>query len=472
MRTKVLFLATVALLGLGSNSMLHAQVELDANFPASQPHDATWSPSSSGYNLSWSNLSKKLALTSNTNTLTLKDNCNFGNADEVTMHLTYELDTELPDGYQIFTPRAELKNAVGGETIVNLRQARNKSHERTMDLTIDKSIVGGLENIQRIFIQSNHTGDNGGAMYVTDVSFDTPMGLPKETAFQPFSAKTTTGNVYLFENLPAGTFTGATRITFEISDKFDTRAGTTVCEVWATRSGGLDDVRITPTSGGTKWSVDNGSQDCYLTGVDVSTITGIYVKPVCTTGFVTFNAVSKVYNGSTLMATSDTKTFNARTANQSVDVYSENQPTGTFSNVSQIRLTFKDFNAYGIEGEVSGGIYEVLAVYNDNSTQSIALPTTVSALSDNGEGKIKTINIPFDNKGNIVNFRLVQKLTSATQGDVNFNFTVDFPRGFSSRLTNGDLYLFEQFQGVLGRVLPGHGAELACERIRAVFDVL
>ena len=420
MKTKVLFLATVALLGLGSNSMLHAQVELDANFPASQPHDATWSPSSSGYNLSWSNLSKKLALTSNTNTLTLKDNCNFGNADEVTMHLTYELDTELPDGYQIFTPKAELKNAVGGETIVNLRQARSKSHERTMDLTIDKSIVGGLENIQRIFIQSNHTGDNGGALFVTEVNFNTPQIIAQNTSQQAFSSRTTNGNVFLFENLPAGTFSGATNIDLVMSNLFDTHQNEAF-QVWATTNGG-DDVNITPGDGGTKWNLP-GNLGCYLDKVNVNDITGIYLKPECTIGFATFDVSIRVSNGGTLIRESETKTFNARTneaGNVTVNLFGEDQPAGTFTNADRLRLNFSDFS----ERNVNGGKFQLNAKLNDNTIKRIALPYSGS---DGNNGQVKTLNIVSDDvseadKANIVNFQLVQIQSS---GEMNFKFTTD-----------------------------------------------
>lgn len=408
MKTKVLFLATVALLGLGSNSMLHAQVELDANFPASQPHDATWSPSSSGYNLSWNNLSKKLALTSNTNTLTLKDNCDFGNADEVTMHLTYELDTELPDGYQIFTPKAELKNAVGGETIVNLRQARSKSHERTMDLTIDKSIVGGLENIQRIFIQSDHTGDNGGALYVTEVYFNTPTVIVAETTSQKFSSRTTNGNVYLFQNLPVGTFSGATNIDLVMSNLFDSHKYEAF-EVWATTNGG-NDVNITPGDASTKHSLP-GNLGCFLNNVNVNDITGIYLKPRCTTGFATFDVSIRVSNGGTLIRESDTKTFNARTTNTYVNLFTSDKPAGTFTNATRLRLNYSNLN----ERNVEGGRYELLAVYDNGETARVSLPYSTGTTN-------KTVDINVANKANIVNFRIAQMQSS---GELNFSFTTD-----------------------------------------------
>ena len=411
-RTK-LFLTLVALLGYGSNAMLHAQTELDASFPSSRPNDATWSASSNGYRLAWSNLGKQLALTSTNNTLTLIDNCDFSGADELTMHMVYDIDSELPDGYGLFQPRATLKSAVNGETNVELRQTRDKSHERTMDFTIDPSVVGGLNNIQSIYIQCRHTGDNGGALYVTDVYFDAPIVIASESTTQDFSSRTTNGNVYLFQNLEVGTFADATRITFDISNVFNNGGSSrSLCEVYATLSEG-DDVNITPTSGTTKWSAYNGSQDCYLNNIsDKSKITGIYIKPLCESGFCTFDATSNVYNGSTLIRTSDTKTFNARTSNTSVNLFTSDKPVGTFTNAQRLRLNYSNLN----ERNISGGRYELLAVLDGGSTTRITIPYSTG--TDN-----KTVDIPSNiDKANIVNFRISQV---QPEGELNFSFTTD-----------------------------------------------
>ena len=238
MKQKNLLFTVATVLCLGYSATLHAQHnELDANFENSIPHDATWNSTTGGYRLAWENLGKKLALTKRTNTVTLIDDCDFNSYDALTMHVTYELDTELPDGYAIYDTKAELFEPVNGETIVNLRNSRQKNHERVMDLAIDPTIVGGLGNIKKIFLQSSHDSDNGGALYVKDVKFDTPLIVAAETTAQKFSSRKYTGNVYLFQNLPAGTFTNATRITFEISNAFDTHTDI-ACQVWATLDGG------------------------------------------------------------------------------------------------------------------------------------------------------------------------------------------------------------------------------------------
>ena len=276
MKQKNLLFTVATVLCLGYNATLHAQHnELDANLAYSIAHDATWQSIEGGHQLTWNNLGKKLALTKTTNTVTLKDNCNFGSYDAVTMHITYELDTELPDGYGLYDTKAELRNSINGQTIVNLRGIRTKSHERTMDLTIDPEIVGGLANIKKIFLQSIHSGDNGGALYVKDVTFDVPTIVASETSPQKFSSRTYTGNVYLFQNLPAGTFSNATRITLELSNVFDSHSGIAF-HVIATLNGG-GEANISPTEGNAKYQVANGSQDCYLNNVNKSQIQSMLV---------------------------------------------------------------------------------------------------------------------------------------------------------------------------------------------------
>lgn len=421
MKTKVLFLSMVALLGLGSNSMLHAQVELDANFLANQPNDATWaaSSSSSGYKLSWSNLGKKLPLTKTSNTLTLIGNCDFSAYDAVTMHIVYDLDSELPDGYALFDTKAHLKTAVNGETDVSLRYQITKSHARTLDLDIDPARVGGLNNIESIYLQSTHNGDNGGALFVTEVNFNTPTVIAAETTSQKFSSRTTNGNVYLFQNLPAGTFSGATNIDLVMSNLFDTHEGTAF-EVWATTNGG-NDVNITP-GGSTKWSLPGGL-GCSLNNVNVNDITGIYLKPKCTTGFATFDVSIRVSNGGTLIRESETKTFNARTneaGNVTVNLFKVDQPAGTFTNADRLRLNFSDFS----ERNVNGGKFQLNAKLNNNTIKRIAIPYSGS---DGNNGQVKTFNIVSDDvseadKANIVNFQLVQIQSS---GEMNFSFTTD-----------------------------------------------
>ena len=424
MKQKNLLFTVATVLCLGYSATLHAQHnELDANFENSIPHDATWNSTTGGYRLAWENLGKKLALTKRTNTVTLIDDCDFNSYDALTMHVTYELDTELPDGYAIYDTKAELFEPVNGETIVNLRNSRQKNHERVMDLAIDPTIVGGLGNIKKIFLQSSHDSDNGGALYVKDVKFDTPLIVAAETTAQKFSSRKYTGNVYLFQNLPAGTFTNATRITFEISNAFDTHTDI-ACQVWATLDGG-GEANISPTQGTAKHIISNGSQDCYLNNVDKSKITGIYIKPLCNNGFCTFDAVSKVYNGSNIIRESGTKTFNAR-ANQDpviVNLFTSNQPAGTFLSAKQLRL---NFNGYS-ERNTNGGRYRIRALLNNNTTPEISVP--YSSGSDNN-GKSKTVSIPESiDRSRIVNFTIEQLLE---QGEINFEFTTD--------IINNDIY--------------------------------
>ena len=399
MKQKNLLFTVATVLCLGYNATLHAQHnELDANLAYSIANDATWQSIEGGHQLTWNNLGKKLALTKTTNTVTLKDNCDFGSYDAVTMHITYELDTELPDGYGLYDTKAELRNSINGQTIVNLRGIRTKSHERTMDLTIDPEIVGGLANIKKIFLQSIHSGDNGGALYVKDVTFDVPTIVASETSPQKFSSRRYTGNVYLFQNLSAGTFSNATRITFEISNAFDTHTDI-ACQVWATLDGG-GEANISPTQGTAKYSIANGSQDCYLNNVDKSKITGIYIKPLCNNGFCTFDAVSKVYNGNNLIRESGTKTFNASSSESvvKVNLFTSNKSAGTFNNAKQLRL---NFNGYS-ERNPNGGRYTICAVLNDGSTPQVSTP--YSSGSDNN-GKNKTVSIPESiDKSKIVNF--------------------------------------------------------------------
>ncbi|MCR4769729.1 MAG: hypothetical protein K5874_05925 [Bacteroidaceae bacterium] len=417
MKQKNLLFTVATVLCLGYNATLHAQHnELDANLAYSIANDATWQSIEGGHQLTWNNLGKKLALTKTTNTVTLKDNCNFGSYDAVTMHITYELDTELPDGYGLYDTKAELRNSINGQTIVNLRGIRTKSHERTMDLTIDPEIVGGLANIKKIFLQSLHSGDNGGALYVKDVTFDVPTIVASETSPQKFSLRTYTGNVYLFQNLPAGTFSNATRITLELSNVFDSHSGIAF-QVIATLDGG-GEANISPTEGNAKYQVANGSQDCYLNNVNKSQITGIYLKPLCENGFCTLDAISKVYNGNTEIRNSGVKTFNARSSQDHIvtNLFTSNQPTGTFNNAKQLRLNFNNFS----ERNTNGGRFRICAVLNDNSRPEVS--TTYSS-SDNNAGRSKTLNIPTNiDNSKIVNFTIEQLLT---QGEINFTFTSD-----------------------------------------------
>lgn len=424
MKQKNLLFTVATVLCLGYSATLHAQHnELDANLEICMPHDANWYATDNGYRMSWSDLGAKLPLTNTSNTLMLMDHVDFSNYDAVIMHVTYELDTELPDGYGLFDTKAELKNAINGDqTIVNLRAVRTKSHERTMDVVIDPNITGDLSNIKSIFLQSAHTADNGGAVYVTDVTFEVHDIVDRVSSDLPaFSTRPYNGDMYLCKDLPVGTFAEAKKILLFINTIYDNRPnGEPVCQLWAKIDGGAD-VNVTPTNGTTKYQLKAGNQECFLDNIaDKSKITGFYLRPMCTAGVCGFNADVSAYNNNNAeFYRSPRVKFNARTESAApigeIKLFNTDRTPGRFTEADRIRMYFNEF--YEAEG-TTGGRYKVSALLSDGTKPLISIP--YSSASDNNQGICKTLDIPSGiDRSKIVNF-----IIEPIEGQKELDFTI------------------------------------------------
>ena len=389
---------------------MHAQNhELEVNLEQCTPHDANWDAIDNGYRMSWRDLGAKLDLTKTSRTLTLKSPVDFSNYDAVTMHIRYELDTELPDGAELFYTKAELVNSINyNETDINICNVITKSQERTIDVVIDPSSVGGFGNIKSFFLQSAHAGDDGGAVYVTDVTFDVHNIVDGVYSDIPgFSTRPYNGDLYLCKDLPVGTFVTAEKMLFFMNTIYSYRPdGEPVYQLWAKIDGG-EDVNITPGDGTTKYKTKAGNEECYLYNIaDKSKITGIYLRPMCTQGVCGFNADVSAYDSNRReFYRSPRVKFNARTENAAplgtIKLFNNDKTPGRFTNADRIRMYFNDF--YEADG-LTGGRYKVSALLDDGTTPLISIPTSAS---DDNIGRCKTLDIPEDiDRSKIINFTI------------------------------------------------------------------
>ena len=425
MKKKRLLFGAALFLFLGSNATLHAQNhESEINLETCTPHDANWAATDNGYRMSWYYLGAKLSLTNTYSTLYLRYDVDFSNYDAVTMHIRYEIDTELADGAELFYVKTELEHYDYYDeqyvNVINLCSVITKSQERTIDVVLNPELFGGLSNIKRIFLQSAHSGDDGGAVYVTDVTFDVHNIVDGVYSDLPaFSTRPYNGDLYLCKDLPIGTFADAVKMQLFINTIYNHRPdGEPACQLWAVIDGG-DDVIITLPEGTTKYKTKPGNDVFYLNNIaDKSKITGFYLRPMCTQGVCGFNADVSAYDDYNREFYRSTRMkFNARTENAApigvLKLFNSDRTPGRFTDADRIRMYFNEFYE---APNLTGARYKVSALLSDDTTPLISIPT--SSATDNNEGRCMTLDIPEDiDRSKIVNF-LIEPIEG--QGELDF----------------------------------------------------